>query len=358
MKAILKWLLPVIIALTVYTMPGYTVPDPGNPVFKGNRILAIDINEAETGGFNPAFDLARKLGAGDTGLSLDWSDLEPEELKYDAKWLYIANIYYPAAKMPISLTIRPISTNRKVVPTDLMNAAFDDPRMISRFKSLINFIFSQIPDVKLNSLVIGSEMDAYLGTDEIKWKQYQQFYKVISEYVRAKHPAVKIASEGTFDGLTGKAKSFMKVLNQNSDIIGVSYYPLNLDFSVKDPFVVGADMKSIVSLYPTKEIWFYQLGYPSSESLNSSESKQAAFIREVFTAWDKNASRVRMIDFTWMHDLPQSALDKHAEYYGLSDPKFLEFLRTLGFRTYQGAGKDKEAFKVLQTEARKRGWGK
>lgn len=333
-----------------------TSADSNKFVQHGSRILAIDINEAENKDYAAAFSTAQQIGINDVGLTFDWNTLEPETQKYDAKLLSIANIFYPPKKIGISLTIRPISTNRKVVPSDLMDVSFDDPQMIWRFKSLIDFVFSQIPDLKIDSLVIGSEFDTLLGDDPLLWKQYINFYKIISSYIRKKHPGLKIAAEGTFNGITGKSKMQLKVLNQYSDIIGVSYYPLNSDFTVKDPGVVSHDFAAVSTLYPAREIWFYQLGYPSGELLKSSEAKQSQFISEVFKAWDKN-KQIRMVDFTWMHDLPQTSLDFNAKYYGFSDPLFLEFLRTLGLRYYPGTGTDKPAFRTLKNEANLRGWG-
>lgn len=67
--------------------------------------------------------------------------------------------------------------------------------------------------------------------------------------------------------------------------------------------------------------------------------------------------QIRMIDLTWMHDLPQASLDFNANYYGLSDPLFLEFLWALRLRTYPGAGTDKQAFRALKEKAHLRGWG-
>lgn len=342
--------------MAMLVMCGIVCADVSRPVQRGTRILAIDINEAENKDFAAAFSKAQEIGIQDVGLTFDWNTLEPEPQKYDAKWLSIANIFYPSKKVGVSITIRPISTNRKVVPSDLMDTAFDDPRMIWRFKSLIDFVFSQIPDVKINSLVIGSEMDAFLGDDPALWRQYTEFYRVIGSYVRKKHPGLKIAAEAMFDGLTGKSKMQLRALNKYSDIIGVSYYPLNADFTVKDPGVVAVDFASVSSLYPSGEIWFYQLGYPSAELLKSSEAKQSQFISEVFKAWDKN-KRIKMVDFTWMHDLPQESLDFNAKYYSLSDPAFLEFLRTIGLRTYPGTGADKQALRTLRKEANLRGWG-
>ncbi len=123
---------------------------------------------------------------------------------------------------------------------------------------------------------------------------------------------------------------------------------------VRDPSNVGADFDAVTALYRGKQLFFYQLGYPSSPVLGSSEEKQAQFIREVFKAWDAHASQIQMIDFTWLHDVPPESVKEFVEFYGLSDRNFQEFLATLGLRTYDG--KDKKAFIVLQEEARARGW--
>jgi hypothetical protein len=88
--------------------------------------------------------------------------------------------------------------------------------------------------------------------------------------------------------------------------------------------------------------------------LGSSEEVQAQFVRNVFTFWDRNHARMPVVNFTWMHDISQEALDSYGDYYGLYDRRFLAFLGTLGLRTHDGH--DKPAFKALREEAVARGW--
>ena len=323
---------------------------------RGNRILAVDVNTAENNDYNAAFSMAKAVGLQDIGLSQDWSDVEISPGKFDGKWFAIANAYYPKTNTAVTLTLRPIHNWRKMVPADLMNLKLSDTRTIERFKKLIDFVFIQMPAAKLDSLVIGSEIDVNLGTNAALWKDFTVFYKAVGSYARKKRPGLKIATESTSKGFTGRAKTYLKELNKASDLIGVSHYPLGDGFMVQDPKVVGTVFDAIAAAYPKKKICFYQWGYPSSPLLNSSEKKQAQFIRETFKAWDRHAAQVLLVDFTWLHDLPQSALDQNAKYYGLSDTRFLAFLQTLGMRTYEGSGRDKEAFRALKSEALARGW--
>lgn len=134
----------------------------------------------------------------------------------------------------------------------------------------------------------------------------------------------------------------------------LTYYPLNNDFTVKNPEVVHEDFAKLVVLFPDKPIYVLEAGYPSSTLLGSSEAKQADFVREIFIAWDTQAEHIKLLDFLWLHDISPASVEELGDYYGFHDEKFLAFLATLGLRTFDG--EDKEAFKVLRLETKKRGW--
>jgi hypothetical protein len=274
-------------------------------------------------------------------------------------WLDFANLYYPNNShfdIPVDLNIDPVETNHEELPSDISGLAFDNPVIINRFKILLDSIFKHIPDLQLSSLVIGSEIDAYLGTDSGKWGQYITFYAAVSAYARTLRPGLKVSCEAQFAGLTTNASDYLQKLNQYSDIIGVSYYPLYGDFTVKQPVSVASDFDNIVNQYPSKPIFFYQAGYPSAQLCNSSETLQAEFIRQVFQNWDAHSDNIKMIDFTWLHDWSEEAVKTWASYYGLNDSVFLAFIGSIGLRYWDGNGCDKASFKELQCQAKQRGY--
>ena len=137
-------------------------------------------------------------------------------------------------------------------------------------------------------------------------------------------------------------------------MVGITYYPLEGDFQFKDPSVVASDFDKMVELYSAKEIRFTECGYATGAATGSSEEKQKQFVEEVFKAWDKHETKIRHIDFTWMHDLSQEKVDEFKTLFGISSNAFGEYLRTLGFRSHEGV--DKEGFIQLKAEAEKRGW--
>jgi len=146
---------------------------------------------------------------------------------------------------------------------------------------------------------------------------------------------------------------------------------------------VETDFQSLINSYPSKQLYFFQLGYPSgyysadyypelragtvSSQIGSSEIQQADFISAVFTAWDNHISQVGMIDFTWLHDFSEAgvtAITIDPAFGGSAnpEPKFVEFLRTLGLRTNDGlnsmdaSGSDKMSYTRLRQEAQSRSW--
>jgi hypothetical protein len=74
----------------------------------------------------------------------------------------------------------------------------------------------------------------------------------------------------------------------------------------------------------------------------------------MFSAWDEHDYAVSAIIFEWLHDLPQSEVDWYAEFFGIYDPRFKEYLKTLGLRYYSGT--EKAAFGELLLQAGARGW--
>ena len=148
----------------------------GPPVPKGERLLGLAVSEAEDKNYNAAMELSRAAGVQVVSLKLDWDDVEKQPRVYKTPWLKVANMYYPPRKIPLSLHIATLDTNRNRVPADLRGKPFDDPAVIERFTQFLDFVFDGLPDVTLTDFSIGNEVDGVLGADAAKWKQYAGFF--------------------------------------------------------------------------------------------------------------------------------------------------------------------------------------
>ncbi|MFO8035376.1 MAG: hypothetical protein R6U57_01935 [Anaerolineales bacterium] len=336
-----------------------TSPSPSqNAKPNGDRTLEIHINEAENGDYDQAVEKSKAAGAESVSLSVFWDEIEttPGVYQPDPNYLEIANLYYPPQQLAVSLVISVLDTTQTRLPPDLEGKPLDDPKVISRFKGLLEYTATQIPDLQLTSLAIGNEIDGVLGEDQEAWQAYRTFFRETSQYARRLWPEVPVGTKITFGGLAGPMRETARILNQECDVVMVTYYPLAGDFTVHDPEVVHEDLNQLVRTYPQKKIYITEIGYPTGAANDSSPEKQAAFIRETFAAWDQHADHIPVLSYSWLTDLPPSAVSNLERYYGVSTPAFGEFLRTLGLRTYPDGGKDKPGYRALKAEAKARGW--
>jgi hypothetical protein len=334
------------------------LPTPQDVLDKGDRRLEIHITDPENNDYDQSISTVKDLGAESVSLSIFWDDIETSPGVYNPEpnWLAIANLYYPPNDLKVSLVISVLDTTEIRLPDDLMDKSLADPEVIQRFHDFLGYIKTQIPDLELSSLAIGNEIDGVLGDDQEAWTAFQSFFEATAPQVRELWPGVPIGTKIMFSGLTGPTKDAAREINTSADIVMATYYPLKGDFSVMDPTVVLEDFRKITQIYPDREIHFMEIGYPTSETNHSSPEKQAEFIQYMFQAWDENEDQIKVISYSWLTDLPMSSVRELESYYGLSDPGFAEFLRTLGLRTYPGSGEDKIGFEAFQLETQARGW--
>ena len=329
-----------------------------DPAPRGSRALGVKVNPGQGGDFATAFTESRAAGSETQTLPLDWNELETTPGVFEPKtnFLAIGNQFYSAHGTPIHLSIRPVHTNQKVVPRDLLEVPFSDPRMVQRFKALLDWVAAQVPKLEIVSLSIGSEVDVYMWGAPERWAEWTQFYAAVASHARRRFPETLITSETTHSALVGPDLGHLRRLHESSDAIGVSYYPMEPGLKrVRPPTVVREDFNAIVAAVPDKPMLLYQIGYPSSPALRSSPEQQAAFVRAAFSAWDTHSNRMRLLNFQWMHETTSKGLDHYADYYDYDTKHFRAFLGSLGLQTW--SGEPKPAWQALKEEARARGFG-
>ena len=319
-------------------------------------MLGIDVNEAQNGDFMAALSLAESVGMEVASLTVYWDELETAPGVYNPvpNWLEIANIFYPLQQMKLQLNVVPLDTIQNRMPADLRGRSWDDPLVISRFQDVLTYVFAQIPAVQLVSVSIGNEVDVAIAGNTSVWEQYQRFFSATAAYARLLRPGVQIGVKTTYDGAMVKAPAPINRLNQSSDVILITYYPLWSNYTVKHPSVVLPDWQALLKAFPSKPIIFAEIGYPSSSTSQSSQAKQKAFVDRVFEAWDIYQDRIPLLMFVRLHDISDAEAAGLAADYGLSSARSVAFLKTLGLRLYTGT--DKLAFATLKQHTYIRGW--
>ena len=322
---------------------------------KNSRLLGIAINEGKNTDYITAIEQAKELGVDFVPIALTWDMIEMSPNQYNDEFLDLINWMYSSQDIEIMLQIAPIEHRVNRMAPDLKEKPFDDPEVILRFNKMIDYFYEKTPDIKIMSMAIGSEIDAHMDTPE-RWNAYESFYKQVTEHIKNKErwKDIPIGVKTMFTGITEQHINEIMSINKHSDVIMVTYYPLASDFTFRDPSDVDADMQLVIEKAGGKPIYFLEVGYSSGNVVKSSPEKQKRFVIEVFKAWDKHAEYIRAINFVWMHDVLDEDVLHYNEYYGTSDPKFSNYLGTLGLK--HNDGKPKNAWITLEEESEKRGW--
>ena len=322
------------------------------------RSLGICVSPATGETYPAAFAVAKSAGMATTTLALDWNQIEQDSffggVHYKNDFLAIANAFYPAQNTAVDLILRPINTNQKTLPPNLMARSFDDPIVAVRFCGVLDYVFSQIPNLTLRSLAIGNEVDHYLASSDTLYAQYSTFYRAVSSYARSKRPGLRVGVVATLGGLAGASKARLAALNATSNVIHVTYYPLGTGCMAEDPVAAFSDITALAAACPGKPIIFTECGYPSGPVCGGSEALQDAFVSHVFAAWDR-CPQIEGITFNGLADPTQALIDGWVKLYAVAGPAFPDFLGTLGLRTIDG--REKPAMATLRAEAKARGWG-
>lgn len=285
-----------------------------------------------------AFDLAASAGVRGDQIAWTWSDLEPApgQFKLDDP---MGGLRYSSFRGNTQLvTLQVLNTTAKETPADLLNVPFDSPQMSARFHALIDALLPYF-DQNVRYMSIGNEVDVYLNDHPDEWASYTTFYEDAVDYLHRVAPGIRIGVTSTFSGAAGGALENVTRLNRKSDVLILTYYPTGAFFDVNDPAVPLADFPTMLGWAGTRPLILQEVGYPSASLLQSSEEKQAAFVTNVFRAWNKAGERIPFLSYFALHDFDEALCNKLEGYYGVKDANFHAFLCTLGLRKADGTPK-------------------
>ncbi len=332
---------------------------------RGNRIIAFDIlNATETGDFQLNHNIASdELKSGFIQLLQPWNAFENSQSGvYDGEamqFFQMINDFAELSETQLSLIITPIDIPGRFLPAYISNKKFNDPEVIESFNNLLDRLFNPINGIVNPSIVIalsvGNEIDHYNWTgNNDKISEYKEFLQAIKPKINSY--GIQLHFTGTLYGLIMPGNDWVDLASSVGKV-SVTYYPINSDFTVKEPDIVFTDLDAVSAKFTNKNIFLQEVGYPSSESLNSNEIKQAEFFCNFFNALDKHKEQITQISILRLNDVSLTSAQTTANTYGLPDNNyFIEYIRTLGIRTWEQTGTNKTAFDMIKNEINRREW--
>lgn len=318
------------------------------------RSLGMSLTAAQHGGSDDSAALAYAAGVTRAPLTYAWGAIEPTAGEYDDSNLALAALILPAMGMTIDIAIAPIVGNRLVMPGDLADRPFDDPEVIRRYLALLDHVMAVLAGAEVGMLLVGVEVDAFLGDDSAAWTAYAKFVAAVTSYVHSLRPDVDVGVQSTTYSRFVDSRQWASI-DSVTDFIATSYYPLD-GLSVRDPAEIAGDFDTLTALYPDREIRVVEAGFPSSKNNGSSLKLQAAFVQALFAAWDAHADQIRSITLSVEHDYGPAHVDAICAFYGKESDHYASFIGSIGLRTWDDHGAPKPAWDALLQETAARGW--
>lgn len=348
------------------------------PVAKGSREFGMDILDVPgVGSYDDSLQNLKSMGGTFQTYHVNWNTIEGAgtgtttsgPLTDPGNGLANLNALANSEGIKITLRIHPVDVPGKAVPADLNSLRFNDPVMLTRFQNMLSFVFTKISPANVTRLVVGNEVDGYNpGSDVNFWLDYSgTFLFGLNIWLNSNYPGIELGFAVTSAGATDPSKTLYSSGGQRSidvlgdsgwaaavDFIGITYYPLDTSFQMQGNSLVSTMFQNLVA-FTAKPIHIEEVGYASSTTSLGSENLQAEFFCEVFKAWDTHASRISSLAALRMVDKSRSDSESVATTYGLTgNENFIEYIRSLGIRTYDN--QPKRSFTIIASELQKRGF--
>jgi hypothetical protein len=326
----------------------------GLDYFRDNPVLiALAANTFANEPFNTRTIEARfrqsvQAGVTYVYLSPKWDELEPRAGQYNWKDIEFQVRQAAQANLPVVCNVRMVDTGNRAMPRDLMSLSFRDDKVRKRLLALLDGLMPRLKDnVKL--ILIGNEVDAYFRGRPREVSEYARLLDAARRKIQEHQPGLPFSVSVTLEGV-GELNSLLKPIFDRSDFMALTYYPLNPDFTFREPDVVRGDFSRILAAAGGKKILFQEIGYSTDRLNGSSEGKQARFFANVFRSLRQHEDTILGANFLFMSDLPDSVVDSLAQYYRLPNAeRFKAFLRTLGM--FDQRGRPKQGWQVFREEA-------
>lgn len=340
---------------------GLPLLDPGQHIGINYGIANPDVQET----LDDAWFATLRAGGSGYQLAFMWDELEPAPGEYDLSALdEQLSIIHGALHMQPLVTLRAIDTVRLTLPADLIDPddpaklraglSLDSPEVIERFGLVLDRVVPVVADHGGFFISVANEIDPWLAANPDQVEPFLAFMAAARARIQALAPRMGVGATITYGALQSGWPYVGDVLAL-SDAAVYTYYPLEGDFTVRDPGLVPDDIARMVEAAGDLPVIFQELGYPSgylpAPGNRSSGEKQAQFVDNVIQAI-RSYPQVRYASFLTLGDWPDATCDELLGYYGLDVPRFREFLCTLGLITYEGEFKPAYDALIAGLEAR------
>ncbi len=329
------------------------------PLLNGDNKIGMII------GFNPSnpaatndsiqarWQEALEAGMSVGRLQIDWTELEPAPNTYDKKALEERLIDYHNQNLQTFLLISAYDSEGPVIPADLQRLSFDDPILINRFRSLMDWVIPMLVQYGGYLISISNEPDNAFNDEPQLPQQILRFLKDVKSHIHGINDqmavTVTIAEGSLDDGRLG----IPEIINE-CDVACWNFYGSKFQFF--DPYYsaqteneIKSDIQRMLAVSGEKKMVIQELGmYSGNTTLDGSEEIQRNFFEVFFREMEqqeriKAAYNFQLVD--WSPEVTEQYVEAFEEE-GIPQEfigQLSESLETVGLINYSD-GRSKSAW--------------
>lgn len=217
---------------------------------------------------------------------------------------------------------------------------FDSPEVIAHLWALLDELVPLLESKGCFAISLANEVDIWAMANPDEAVSLAAFAQLGRQRVHAHAPEMASGVTITRDVLHSPAVAGL--MADASDVLMITYYPVA--GTVFDPSVVDADLDAFGAIAGGKQILIQEFGAPSGPPpgtpsvIGASHELQRRWIAAMFREVRQRPD-IRYISFLHLADWPAPVIDFFQDYYGSSDPGFVELLSTLGVHRADGTPK-------------------
>jgi hypothetical protein len=221
--------------------------------------------------------------------------------------------------MVVNFVFTVVDGKTRGLESALSGIAWDDSLVLKAMATRIDQIMARLGGTA-SYFLFGRDVDVYLAAHPEERPAFEVFLEQLIGYVRTHAlapPNLRVGVGFSFPGVTTPDPSWAKLLAM-SDIAACSYLPgLGTD-SAGLPTNIATDADVLVAQAQGKPIVLEALGFPTSDVVDGSDSKQALFLETFFTVLGPRRYSFDFVNIEGLHDLGPLRCAERAKFVGQS----------------------------------------
>ncbi|MEP6993299.1 MAG: hypothetical protein ABI968_02165 [Acidobacteriota bacterium] len=266
--------------------------------------VGLNLPDASAAVRQAALDSVRRTGASFFALEVSWSAAEPHPREYHLEELASSARLLRQSGATLHLLIPLVTESARDVPADLIDTAFDDPKLSLRLGRFLEALTPVLLDVQ--SLSLGAAADTYFADKPEELRAYRRLFQGAVEFLQKKMPQLMVGVT-TSAPSESRSPEIAAVLHQKSPVLFYTYSPLVAvaPFTHREPAALDRDWAALLKGSGGKPIAFPEVSYSSSPENGSSPEKQAEFIRRFRRFLAKTDGHALLFArYLWLRDPP------------------------------------------------------